>query len=613
MPSLQNLKNKKAQITLFIIIAVIIIAGVVLTLVLTGPGTQTGSPDHLVSIYMQDCIDEAVKQGVQIASLQGGYLELPVFDPGSTYRPFSNYLHFIGMQVPYWFYISGNNLQKIQKPELSLIETQFENYVEEEILNCDLNQFYAQGLTVYSTDLPQASVSIKGNYIETNVLYPLTVVDESSIVLRNHVARTETKFKQLYDDASKLFEYEQESLFLETYSIDVLRLYAPVTGFEFSCAPKVWIEEQVEQELFSALSANIGALKIKGNSFSLGKTENKYFIVDPKTNIDSQVSFLTTAVLSHRFEVLPKPMKADPIGNQLGLELIGFCYVPYHFVYDVYYPVVVQLMRGNEIFQFPMLIVIDKNVAREAKEYERVPLEFDICKERVQGVTIYTFDSSSNPVETEISYKCFDQVCDVGETSISGGLAQINTKIPACLNGQLIARADGYANKKLIVSSNEQFVANLFMDREYSLDLDLDLTPEDYAIVRFESSDYQASAFYPLQTKINLIAGTYSITVQLFKKATINLEAQSGETCINIPDPILGVREQCFDLEVPSQTLTNVIFGGGIGEITVDESGLSSARKIEIKADRFDLPKNLEDLAEVYVSVETGEVTVRLI
>ena len=62
-------------------------------------------------------------------------------------------------------------------------------------------------------------------------------------------------------------------------------------------------------------------------------------------------------------------MIAKPIGTQPGLSAMKFCYAPYKFVYDMYFPVLIQVYSkddANEVFQFPVSVVINKNMPREA-------------------------------------------------------------------------------------------------------------------------------------------------------------------------------------------------------------------------------------------------------
>ena len=75
-------------------------------------------PASIQPIYTTflSCLEEDALVGVDILMSQGGYINLPVFEPGSAYMPFSSQLNFIGNPIPYWYYVSGNNIEKEQVP-----------------------------------------------------------------------------------------------------------------------------------------------------------------------------------------------------------------------------------------------------------------------------------------------------------------------------------------------------------------------------------------------------------------------------------------------------------------------------------------------------------------
>ena len=82
-----------------------------------------------------------------------------------------------------------------------------------------------------------------------------------------------------------------------------------------------------------------------------------------------------------RIEIWPAEnslLVAEPIGLEQGLGILGFCYVPYHFVYDFSYPVMIQLFSGDEMFQFPVVVSIDKNKPRLALDAVSQP---DVVKQ----------------------------------------------------------------------------------------------------------------------------------------------------------------------------------------------------------------------------------------
>ncbi len=411
--------RQKGQVTLFIIIAVLVIAAALFSYFFFIKKPTIAPKVQPVETYFVDCISEHVKEATKIAGMQAGYIELPEFEPGSDYLPFSSRFNFLGSDVPYWFYVSGNNIFKEQKPELWEIEKQFSDYLNTKVKECEFDFFTEQGYEINFEGEPKTEVKIKADSIESVVVWPLTITyGDATSKINEHKAVVKTHFGRLYDDAKAIYEAEQEQLFLENYAMDVLRLYAPVTGIEISCAPKTWVVSSVRDELDNALEGNIAAIKVKGSYYDLG-SERKYFEVDIGRNIDETVYFLYSKNIPHVFSVWPSEnnlMKAEPVGMQPGLGILGslgFCYVPYHFVYDLKFPVLIQIMDGDEFFQFPVVVVIDKNSVRNVTTSETEELVFDVCQYKNQEVSIFTYDENLRPIEADIGYKCFNQVCDI--------------------------------------------------------------------------------------------------------------------------------------------------------------------------------------------------------
>ncbi len=620
------MQHKKAQVTIFIIIAIVVVAAALFSyfFIFRKP-LAIPSEIQPVESYFIECVSEHVKDASRIAGMQGGYIEIPEFEPGSEFMPFSSQLSFLGLQVPYWFYVSGNNIVREQRPSLRNVEKEISDYLEDRIQDCELSSFSDQGYDIVIEGSPDVDVIIHGNYIETTVRWPFTITfGDVSSRISEHKISTESSFGQLYDSASIIFEAEQEQLFLENYALDALRLYAPVTGIDLSCAPKTWLVSDVREEINSALEGNIGAVKVSGTYYTLSKEEHKYFEVDIGESIDEQIYFLYSRDMPHVFEVWPSDdglMKAEPIGNQPGLNFlgsVGFCYVPYHFVYDIKFPVLVQVIKNEELFQFPVLVIIDKNSVRNMSAGETEEIIFDLCQYKTQEVTIFTYDENTRPLEADIGYKCFNQVCSVGNTIIEGGQAILTTKVPQCYNGFLVAESPGYAVSKLQVPGIESFIANIFLRPEHILDLEVQgLGSGEYASVTFTSDDHSVSLYYPEQKEITLVEGIYNVSVYLYKESSITLDAQRVEKCIDVPVAgISGVfgamQEQCFEMDVPKETLTNVVFGGGKSEFYITESELSGASKIIVNAPSYDVPKNLLDLGDIYGLIDISEVQVNL-
>jgi len=614
-----NLKSKKAQVTLFIILAIIIVALAFATYFIVTK-TSLITTENDVETYFRTCVDEKVKEVVSTAELQGGYLELPVFEPGSEVFPFSNYFNFLALDIPYWYYVSGNGIQRVQHPEITQIEDQFADYLKPYIKDCTnfekLNKFSSLNITY--GDIENISIKIMPDYVESSITMPLTVKGQDVDFRKSeHKINTKTSFGSLYNDASTLFEQEKDTTVLEQYSLDIIHNYAPVEGLEISCVPKIWQKSQVQDDLKLALQENIQELKVSGSDYSLAEKENKYFVID--SPIKKQVNFLYLKNWPTKIDVWPNQgalLKAEPIGDQASLGFLGFCLIPYHFVYDASFPVLIQVSSGTEIFQFPVLVVIEKMSPRNLSSNETNPIEFDICSTPGQLGTIFT-NSENNPIASDISYRCLKQTCEVGKTNVSGNEARLTTDFPKCVNGYVVAKSEGYKEAEVLVSTNEPFILSINLEKLYNLSLELNTVAGESAIISFNSTAYSTNVIYPQQRTIEIPEGNYNVRVQIYKQSELSLGTQETEKCISVPASgipgMMGITtEQCYNLTLPASQLANVPTGGGYSDFFVTSTELKSSDKIKIQAEKFDVPKSAEEVIDVLDFINLSPLEINL-
>ncbi len=612
--------DKSGQVTVFIIIAVIIVAAIVAFFILRARLTATAVPASLEPVYNSflSCLEEDARTGISVLGSHGGYIELPEFKPGSQYMPFSSQLNFLGNPIPYWYYVSGNNIQEEQVPSLKEMEEQLGNFIENRINKCLLEDYLENGYGVSMGDEVEANVKINEESVEVNLNMALAMERANdSVVVRNHKVVLNSKFGKLYSDARAIYDYEQETLFLENYGVDTLRLYAPVDGVELSCSPKIWSADEVFDELRMAIEENTLALKVKGGNFELTQSENKYFVID--VPVEEEVLFLNSRNWSHSFEVNPSQesmMIAKPVGNQPGMGMLGFCYIPYHFVYNVNYPVLVQVYSGSEIFQFPLAVVIKGNKPREALNATALGTpEIDLCDYKNTQVTVNVYDTSLNPLDANISFKCFGEICQIGQTQ-DGVLSEL---FPQCVNGFVIAKANGYKTSNepvpTTVQSNGVIV---ILERMYNKNVNLKLDGRDYngeAIISFVSDDDSKTLIYPEQKQINLSQGQYEVQVYIYRNSSIKLQETTQEQCTEVPKGGLGAlfgltEEKCFDITIPSQTISSALVGGGTQEYYIAESELIDFTTIDINTDSLTTPRTLEDLQKNYLEFEDKDLDI---
>jgi len=115
------LKSNKGQVTIFIIVAILIVAAVVIFFAFRGSLSVKNLPAYAEPVYVDflSCLEENTLTGADILGSQAGYIPLPDFEPGSAYSPFSSQLNFLGNPIPYWYYVSGNKGRWGSKPAVS--------------------------------------------------------------------------------------------------------------------------------------------------------------------------------------------------------------------------------------------------------------------------------------------------------------------------------------------------------------------------------------------------------------------------------------------------------------------------------------------------------------
>src|SRR3989344_4265539 len=98
---MENNLNKIGQITIFIIIAIVIVAGIIIFFVVRNV-LEKSEIDSNTDIFdfFDSCIESKTRNAISISGSQGGYIETPEFEPGSTFSPFSSQLDFLGTPIP---------------------------------------------------------------------------------------------------------------------------------------------------------------------------------------------------------------------------------------------------------------------------------------------------------------------------------------------------------------------------------------------------------------------------------------------------------------------------------------------------------------------------------
>jgi hypothetical protein len=618
--NLKKKMNKKAQVTIFVIIGILLFLGIVGYFFLKNRVVERPIPIEFRPLqeHFAFCLEQTTLNGASILAESGGFIELPAFEPGSSYMPTSNMLDYFGTPIPYWYYISGNNILKENIPTKQSMELQLGDFIEDN-LDCDFSSFIGQGYDINLT-ITDVKTNIEDSSIKTSVStdFYISFEDKSYKISKQEVTAY-TKLGSFHNTALNVLEKEKKDVFLENYLMDILYLYAPVTGVELSCSPKHWVLEDIKQDIKEAVEANFMFVRPDSDYYQLSKAENKYFTFDMKSN--DAIRFLYSQEWPTKITAEPNKggvLISEPVGTQPGMGALGFCYIPYHFVYDLTVPLLIQIYDEKEIFNFPIVMIIKGNMPRESLVTESYFTEPEICADKQQELVVYTFDNNLNPVEAEISFKCFNQLCDVGKTElISGGDSAAIAEVPMCVNGMIIAEAEGYERAEQLISTNEETLAFILMERKH--DVEIEVYSEgrklsDNVFVYFESEFDTRTAFLPEMKNVGLSEGYYNLTVQVYRDSTLKIPESRIETCSDVPAGFIGglfgvTTEKCFEVTIPAQELDNALVGGGVASVYLTEDELVSGA-IKIEVPQIKIPKSLDELQEVYETVGAQRVYV---
>ena len=616
------MQHKKGQIALFVIIAIMLVGGILLVYSFFQSPSYVPSKLAPAESQLQGCIKTAVEQGTALMGAQGGYITPPKFEAGSEIYPSTSQLNFFGAIVPHWFYISGNGIANRQDPSLDLMNLQLGDYIKSSLKQCSFKNLEDSGFTVSEEGEPKVTADIKDGYISANVVWPVTItLGNTTRRITSHNLRVSSNFKGLYDTAESIFKKENSGFFLEQYALDIISLNAPTTDVAISCAPKIWSKIKIIGDIENSLAANIPAIKFSGNYYTLNQPEEKYFVqVLDKPVVNGQVNIIYDSNMPTAVEIDPSDgdiMRADPIGMQEGLGALGFCYVPYHFVYSMNFPVLIQVFdSSSNFFQFSTVVVVknshtrNETVAEQPEDLTNSP----ICQYKNQAFEVRTVDKYSNPVDADISLKCASAFCSIG--TAEGGVLDAN--FPQCVNGFIVAQKEGYVPAKSQVSTDVEGSVEIPMKKLYTLNLTIlggtsALKGNDSAMVTFQSSDYSTIAYYPLQTSVDLAEGDYSVSGYVFKEGNITLAAQTTQKCVDVPQSgILGFfgfkTENCFNIDTPAQQLSQITVGGGNSQISLEDAQLKAARGVTVLMPVQPMPKTTADLQNIYTATEVSEV-----
>jgi len=196
------LKNKKAQVTIFIILAVlIVVAGVLVYLFSPGFRTIIGEDLENPQQYIQKCVSEDLKQTVEEVSLQGGSL-----NPEAYYQ-------YSGEQLEYLCY-SGDfyDLCSVQRPFLRThVESEIKKGISDSIEGCfsSLKEEYENRGYNVNVETGELKVSVLPKRVSANLNKTVYLrKDQNTEKHKNFNIVLQSKLYKMINIADSIVEWE---------------------------------------------------------------------------------------------------------------------------------------------------------------------------------------------------------------------------------------------------------------------------------------------------------------------------------------------------------------------------------------------------------------------
>jgi len=189
--------NKRGQVTIFIIIAVILIAAVILYFVLKDsfPPEETLIETSPVINFVQECFDQTLEGTLQNISKQGGYSGYSYLSRETTDSGVNYYL------------IEKNNYF----PSKDFVEHQIEEYFERKFFLCTRHFIDFRDYNI-EEGLLETSVNINDEEVILKADYPLTITkSKSTFRTKNFESQVKVRLGIVYDSVSDFINQQKQT------------------------------------------------------------------------------------------------------------------------------------------------------------------------------------------------------------------------------------------------------------------------------------------------------------------------------------------------------------------------------------------------------------------
>jgi hypothetical protein len=257
--------NKKAQITVFMIVGIILLFSSALLFYIRSElagvsgefipvAEEVPLEAQPIKVFVEDCLEKVATEGIVKMGAHGGYVDPGDASYGSVFSvgiepTESEALVMVegsSAMVPYWWFLKSPNdciencrfesnrpaLYKTQTAEKS-IEGQLDTYIKRNLPSCleDFRAFREQGFQIeYLGEIePDFKVAEKESLILMK--YPLRISREGRAAeISQFYTKLDINLKEIYDLATRMLNSEIELSYIEKHTMNLIAMYSKPVG-----------------------------------------------------------------------------------------------------------------------------------------------------------------------------------------------------------------------------------------------------------------------------------------------------------------------------------------------------------------------------------------------
>jgi hypothetical protein len=515
--------RKKGQVTVFIVLAVVIVIVFLLLTTLksntridkvkTGPVPESFEPiKQFIEMESKESLSEALFSSGEFC----GIVDPKDYDYGEADDPTESLVvkPFSGDRIcPYWHFLaSSNNCEedcvygslkpplnsefkngRLRKTSDYSIEAQFDRYIKKNLQKLDFKDFEYQGYDVKRSGEVVVTTLISDT-IKVVINYPvLAEKDNEKYEMKTFVIEDNFNFKELYEISEAITDAENDKRFLEQFTLSLLSVYSELDEdklpplsrrVEFGKTPMYWPIIDAKQDFRNNILSKVNAIQVLGSKGYSDETPVPGAVLELDDFDLSDYEIMFTPLYDKPFYFAINGMTDGTIGGSTSISdliMFKFSMNDYWMSYDVSYPVMVTLKTEKNGQPYQMQFALEANVRNNQPLFQNAVLgnvdskKTMMCEseQKLSGnIVIKTKDSYGYDIsDVDLFYKCGETGCFVGKTDSDGYL---KTKLPLCVNGVLIPNKEGFVSNYELISTQKNKGENVRLElselKEFQID-----------------------------------------------------------------------------------------------------------------------------------------------